>query len=312
MKNEKIFITGGAGYLGRHLVERYYKDNEITIFSRDESKHYYLKKKYPKVRCVVGDIRNFDLLKRSMKGHTIGIFTASMKQIEAVDQNVEEGIDIIIHGAVNSRRAAIENGLKAAAFISTDKSRMPTTLYGAMKFVAGEAFIVNAEQEPTRLSSVIYGNVMNSTGSVIPLIWDSIKNDYPLKLYSKNMTRFMIDIDQAIDCIEVGLQHTGYNVVPMLDSFKVKDLFEIYEKEFGLKWSMGVPRISEKEHEQMISPHEAARVRVHKKKGVHLIHYKDIYNHITLPPTGLSSEHHLLTKKELKAYLEKNNYFKSH
>jgi len=205
IKGEKIFITGGAGYLGWHLVKRFYPDNDITVFSRDESKHYYLKKQFPNVRCIIGDVRNADLLHKSVAGHTIGIFAASLKQIEAVDQNVEEALQVIVHGAINSRKAAIDNGLKAATFISTDKSRCATTLYGAMKFVAGEAFTLNAEAEPCRLTSVIYGNVLNSTGSIIPLIWDSMKKGYPLTLYSEDMTRFMIDIDEAIDCIEYAL-----------------------------------------------------------------------------------------------------------
>ena len=155
LSNENIFITGGAGYLGTALVSRYIEHNEVTVFSRDEAKHYYLKKRFPKVKCIIGDIRNEALLTRSMKGHTIGIFTASLKQIEAIDQNVEEGLEIIVHGAFNSRRAALVNDLHAATFISTDKSRAPTTLYGAMKFVGGEAFILNAERERTKLSSVI-------------------------------------------------------------------------------------------------------------------------------------------------------------
>jgi UDP-glucose 4-epimerase len=216
IKNEKIFITGGAGYLGQHIVKRYYNHNEITIFSRDEAKHYYLKKKYPKVNCIIGDIRNYELLNESMKGHTIGIFAASLKQIEAVDQNVEESIEVIVRGAINSRKAAIRNNLKSAAFISSDKSRSATTLYGAMKFVAGEAFIVNAEKERTKLSAVIYGNVLNSTGSIIPLIWDSIEHKYALSLYGEEMTRFWIDIDAALDSIELALEHSGYNIVPNL------------------------------------------------------------------------------------------------
>ena len=195
LNDEKIFITGGAGYLGSNLVKRYYNNNEITIFSRDEAKHYYLKKHFPKIKCVIGDIRNYDLLKKASMGHTIGIFAASLKQIEAVDQNIEESLQVIVHGAFNSKRVAIENGFKAATFISTDKSRGATTIYGAMKYVAGEAFIANSEETSTRLTSVIYGNVLNSTGSIIPLIWDSIKNGYELTLYGEEMTRFMTGID---------------------------------------------------------------------------------------------------------------------
>ena len=95
MTDKKIFITGGAGYLGSNLVARYIKDNDVTVYSRDEAKHYYLKKRFPKVNCIVGDIRNFDLMKRSALKHDIGIFAASLKQIGAVDQNVEESAKII-------------------------------------------------------------------------------------------------------------------------------------------------------------------------------------------------------------------------
>ena len=118
-------------------------------------KHYYLKKRFPEVNCVVGDIRNFDLMKRAAAGHDIGIFAASLKQIGAVDQNVEESAKIIIDGAINSRRVAEEVGMQAACFISSDKSRAATTIYGAMKFVAGESFIVNSGRSNVRLSSAL-------------------------------------------------------------------------------------------------------------------------------------------------------------
>jgi UDP-glucose 4-epimerase len=223
---------------------------------------------------------------------------------------VEESNEIIIIGALNSRHAAIANNLKSAAFISTDKSRAPTTLYGAMKFVAGEAFILNAEEEKTKLSSVIYGNVLNSTGSIIPLIWDSIKKGYALKLYGDEMTRFMIHIDEAVDCIEYALETTGHNIIPNLKSLKVKDLFEIYSDKFGLKWELGQPRISEKIHEQMIAPQEIDRVFFDEKRGMYLMHYKNIHGDSGLPAVGLSSENCLVSKEELKELLEKYNYFK--
>lgn len=311
LKNEKVFITGGAGYLGKNLIKHLYADNEITIYSRDEAKHYFIKKQFPKIRCIVGDVRNFDLLNRSMKGHTVAICAASLKQIEAVDENVEEGLQVIVHGAINSRRAAVENNLKSATFISSDKSRCATTLYGAMKFVAGEAFIVDAEKEACKLTSVVYGNVLNSTGSIIPLIWNSIQNNYELTLYSEDMTRFMIDIDEAIKCIEFALENTGHNIVPDLKSFKVKDLFEIYAEDFGLKWKKGAPRISEKIHEQMISPYEKDRAKYVTEQNMYLLHYKQIYNENRLTAAGLSSEDCVVSKEDLRTILKENNYFKA-
>ncbi len=308
MKGEKIFITGGAGYLGKKLIERYYNDNEITIYSRDEAKHYYLKKQFPNVNCVIGDVRNFDLLKRASAGHTIGIFAASLKQIGAVDQNVEESVRVIVDGAVNSRRAAEENNFKAACFISSDKSRAATTLYGAMKFVAGEAFIVNAERSNVKLSTAIYGNVLNSTGSIIPLMWDAIKNNYPLTLYSPEMTRFMIHADQAIDLIEAGLEVSGYNVIPDIKAFKVQDLFELYAEKFGLKYKLGTPRISEKLHEMMISREEAPRSFFNTGNNTYYMHYSNLSNQ-SIDWEEFTSDKVVVSKKDLELILSKYQYF---
>lgn len=310
MKGERIFITGGAGFLGKHLIKRYYADNEITVYSRDEAKHYFIQKQFPRVRCVIGNVQNYRRMHEAAQGHTVGIFAASLKQIEAVDQNVEEAIDTIIIGAVNSRRVALEHGFKTATFISTDKSRAATTLYGAMKFVGGELFIIDAEREGTLLSSVIYGNVFNSTGSIIPLMWDAIEKKYPLTLYGTEMTRFMIPAEQAVDCVEYALSRTGISVVPALKSMRIADLFEIYKERFGLEYTVGAPRISEKLHEQMIASAEADRVMFDETAGMYHIHYKDISGTVKLPPEGYSSELHLLTKQELEELLSKYDYFK--
>jgi len=309
IKDKNIFITGGAGFLGKALIKKYYDNNNITIYSRDEAKHYYLKKRFPNINCIIGDIRNFDLLKQSSKNHDIGIFAASLKQIEAVDQNVSEGVKIIVNGAINSRRIAEENNFEAACFISSDKSRSATTLYGAMKFVAGESFIVNAEKSNVRLSTAIYGNVLNSTGSIIPLIWDAIKNKYELTLYSPSMTRFMIDIHDATKLIEYGLETSGYNVVPNLKSFLIKDLFEIYSELFGLKYKIGTPRISEKLHEIMISKEEVNRTYFDADKNTYYMHYKNQYNK-NLGFEEFSSDLVLVDKETLNNILKKYNYFK--
>ena len=307
MKNKKIFITGGAGYLGRSLIKRYYDNNEITIYSRDEAKHYYLMKQYPKLKCVIGDVADYESLRRASIDHDIGIFAASLKQIETVDQNVEVSINTIINGAVNSRRAAEENNFEAACFISSDKSRAATTLYGSMKFVGGELFIVNAEKSNVKLSTAIYGNVLNSTGSIIPLMWDAIHNNYKLKLYSQEMTRFMIDTDTAIDLIEKALTVSGYNLIPDIPSFKVSDLFEIFAENFGLQYDIGVPRISEKLHEMMFSAEEAPRISIYDNS--YAMHYKEVSKQ-KLPFNEFTSDKVVVSKEQLNAILKKYNYFK--
>jgi UDP-glucose 4-epimerase len=307
MENKKIFITGGAGYLGKNIIEKYYDKNEITIYSRDEAKHYFLKKQYPKIKCIVGDIRNYDLLKRASSKSDIGIFAASLKQISSVDENYEEGVNVIINGGLNSRRVAEENNMEAACFISSDKSRAATTLYGSMKYVAGESFIVNSEESNTRLSTAIYGNVMNSTGSIIPLIWDSIKNKRTLVLYSEEMTRFLIEIEDAITLIEESLKVNGFNLIPNLKSFLIKDLFDIYKENFGLQYTIGEPRVSEKLHEMMISKEETPRTFFDKEKNLYFMHYKNIYN------SGVkefTSNNVMISKDELHKYLMNKNFYR--
>lgn len=309
LKNEKIFITGGAGSLGKSLVKRFYDNNEVTVFSRDENKHYFLKKQFPNIRCIVGDIRNYELLEESMKGHTVAIFTASLKQIEAVNQNVSEAVEVIIRGTINSRKAAIKNKLRAATFVSTDKSRNPTTLYGAMKLVAGEAFIMDAEKETTKLSTVVFGNLLDSAGSVLPLIWDSIQNNYTLKLFGEDMTRFMMDMDEAAEYIEYALEHNGYNIIPNLKAFKVKDLFDIYTDKFGLKWELGTPRLSEKTHEHLFAEHEISRAKYDKEKNVFLVHHKEVFNILSIDDVNFSSEK-AMSKNDFNLFLISRNYYK--
>jgi UDP-glucose 4-epimerase len=306
----KLFITGGAGFLGKEIVKEYYNKADITVYSRDEAKHYFLKKQFPKIKCIIGDVADFDHMNRAAKGHDHGVFAASLKQIEAVDQNVNIAIRTIINGSTNSRRVAEENNFKAACFISSDKSRAATTLYGAMKFIGGEAFIVNAEESNVNLTTAIYGNVLNSTGSIIPLILDSIENKYELKLYSNDMTRFMIDVEEAIELIKSSFNHTGYNIIPNISSFKISDLFEIYKEEFGLKYSIGKPRISEKIHEIMIAKEEVPRTYLDKKTNLYMMHYQDVHNDSNINFNEFSSKDVVVSKTELYEKLKSNNFFK--
>lgn len=311
MINKRILITGGAGFLGTHLIKQYHSTNEITVYSRDEAKHYYLKKEYPNVNFIVGDIRNYDLLKRASVNHEVGIFAASLKQIEACYDNYEEANEVIVKGAFNSRRVAEENKFESACFISSDKSRAATTIYGAMKYVAGESFIANAHKSSVKLSSVIYGNVANSTGSIIPLIWNSIKSNRKLDLYSTEMTRFIIDTDQAIDIIEKSLIYSGYNILPVAKSFKILDLFQLFEEQFGLVYEVKSPRSGEKIHEIMASNEEVRRIELIEESQIYLMHPIIESKQINFPNQEYSSKDCCMTKQELYEYLLTKRFYQS-
>lgn len=309
MKDKKIFITGGAGYLGSHLIDRYYDSNDITVFSRDEAKHYYLSKKYPKVNFIIGDVCNQPHLIRSCAGHDVGIFAASLKQIDVCSKNIEESVRTIIQGSINSKIAAIDNNFESACFISTDKSRSATTVYGAMKYVAGELFVLNNEKVKTRCTTALYGNVMNSTGSLIPLIRNALQNDICLTLYSEDMTRFMISVEGAMDIVDTCLDLRDLTVVPNLKSFLVKDIFEIYKKEFGLKYTMGKPRINEKIHEIMASEEEIPRMRYLKDRDCYVMDPHSVYSEVSFEGVEYSSRDTALSKEELYKYLRSVNFY---
>ena len=309
IKNKRIIITGGAGFLGKTCISKWYDDNEIVVYSRDEAKHYFLKKKYPRIRTIVGDIRDENSLKKAARSCDLGVFAASLKQIEACDENPVEAVKTILIGAINSREAAESAGMQSAVFISSDKSRAATTLYGSLKFSAGECFILNATNGP-KLTSAIYGNVLNSTGSIIPLIWEKIRTKSPLTLYSPEMTRFIISAGDAVSLIEKSFDKTGVSVIPRLDSCSVLDLFEVYSSKFGLQYEIGEPRVGEKIHEIMASSEEARRLTYSEKEGMYILHPQKIFDEVSFSSGEYSSKDFMINRDSLEKLLEEHDYFK--
>ena len=124
------------------------------------------------------------------------------------------------------------------------------------------------------------------------------------------MTRFMLDVDEAVDVIEKSFRHSGYNIIPNIRSFKVKDLFEIFSKEFGMKYKIGKPRISEKLHEIMIANEEVPRTSFNSNDNIYLMHYKNIVLDNKIEFNEFSSRDYVVSKSKLYEILKKNNFFR--
>ncbi len=234
--NKSILITGGAGFLGRALTREIlkYDPAKIVIFSRDEVKHFnFLEElKDRRVVGVLGDVRQYDSLKSAMKGIDIVIHAAALKRIDMIEHNVVEVIRTNVIGSYNVIRAAEEAGVRYALLVSTDKSCSPVNAYGASKFLA-EKIVAHfcAKDSPTRLLAVRYGNVLESTGSIIPFFCNKIKENKPIPLTDSAMTRFLINKDQAVELIFKALLfgQGGEIFVPRLPSAKIIDLIAVLQ-----------------------------------------------------------------------------------
>ena len=159
-------------------------------------------------------------------------------------------------------------------------------------------------------SRPIYGNVMGSTGSIIPLIWNFIKKGSVLELYGSSMTRFLIDVHEAIDLILKSVNYENCNIIPIAKSFRVKELFDIYKHEFGLSYIETEPRTGEKIHEIMASNEEIRRMELVKEDNIYLLCPKKDIGTVDFADGEYSSRNCCLSKDELYEYLKCRNFFK--
>lgn len=319
LTGKTILITGGAGFLGRALVKKLHKDNKIIVYSRDEAKHYYLSKEFPNIECVIGDVSNEYRLEEVAGDFNVdtGIFCASLKQIESCEKNPTEAANTILYGAINSRKVAKKLNFESACFLSTDKSCEPTVYYGMLKAAAETQFVRKEKtKNKTKFSSCRYGNVVGSTGSQYPLMHQALKKDYELTLFSEEMTRFFITIDEAVDLVQVSLNHHNKVIIPKLRSYRIKDSFDLFQEKFGLKYKVGKPRANEKLHEVMIGREEVPRtlymggINSFKDSMEYYTISPEVQNDkINLPNNEFSSRDVCISKEELKEFLEKHNWF---
>jgi len=266
MKSKKILIFGGAGALGRTLIKRYYNDNEVVIFSRDEHKHYHLLKEYPKVKSIIGDIKDKDSIKNALlkEKPNIVINAAALKHVPVCEDNPYESVKTNIIGHQNVIECVSLCQIETLIFVSTDKACKPINVYGMCKAISEQLYISFAKQQKeTKVVIVRYGNVLESTGSVIPYFKDLLEDSKTktLPITDCDMTRFLLTLEQATDLIHWAYEYSdshGKIAVPKVKSLKVTDianvLIDSYDVDVSLK-EIGI-RPGEKLHEEMVSSEE--------------------------------------------------------
>jgi UDP-N-acetylglucosamine 4,6-dehydratase len=265
--NKNILITGGTGSFGNEFVShllKNYKCNKIIIFSRDELKQHDMKIKlsrFKNLRFLIGDIRDLDRLKFAFRDVDYVVHAAALKQVPIAEYNPLEFIKTNIMGSSNIVTAALDNKVKKVIALSTDKAVNPMNLYGATKLCAEKIFIdANAitGKNSTKFSIVRYGNVLNSRGSVIPLILKvKSENKKEVPLTDERMTRFFISLSEAVKFVvrSFNLMDKGEIFVPKMHSVFIKDLIKSIHPTCKFK-IIGI-RPGEKIDELLISENES-------------------------------------------------------
>ena len=179
LNNKTILITGGTGSFGKcftKYVLKNYNPKKIIIYSRDEFKQWMMASEFEeykdKLRFFIGDVRDYERMKRAFEGVNYVIHAAAMKQVPACEYNPNEAIKTNVVGAQNVIDASLNTGVKKVVALSTDKAVNPVNLYGGTKLVSDKLFIAaNAYcgERELSFSIVRYGNVAGSRGSIIPL-----------------------------------------------------------------------------------------------------------------------------------------------
>ncbi len=268
INNKTILITGGTGSFGRAMVQKLltnYSPQSIRVFSRDELKQHEMRiafKNDPRLRFLIGDVRDLSRLNRALEGVDIVFHAAAMKQVPACEYNPIEAIRTNVDGAINVIEACLNNNVQKVVALSTDKAASPVNLYGATKLCSDKLFIQAnnyAGHRPVRFSVVRYGNVMGSRGSVIPVFREQLQKSKKLTITDERMTRFWITLDQATDLVLTSLElmRGGEIFVPKIPSMKVTELAYAMEPEAELEF-IGI-RPGEKIHEALITPEEGMR-----------------------------------------------------
>ena len=320
IQNSKILIIGGTGSLGTELTKCYMPaehNNEIYLYSRDECKHWSLAIDYghPKnVNFIIGNISNRDKIRQTLLRHNfdIIILAAALKHIDKCEHETNECLNTNLLGTKYVLDEIEDNiklltKLKGVCFVSTDKACSPVNIYGMTK-AASECLMIEKSKyiKCVKFVCVRYGNVLNSRGSIIPMLHKmGANNDIThFKLTDERMTRFVMTLQQSVGLINHALVHgeSGDIVIPKLISCRIKDLMEIFSEIYNKPIVMDKLRVGEKMLESLINETQSMRIA----------NGPDGYMYIRAPYTNYSngeeacdynSKINPLSKTELANYL---------
>ena len=269
-EGKTILITGGTGSLGQALTKRLLESNvtAIRIFSRNEFKQIEMESKFDddRIRFFLGDVREPDRISRAIEDVDIAFHTAALKHVPKIEYNPFEAIKTNVIGSQNVIDACLKEDVEKVIAIGTDKAVSPLNTYGATKALMEKLFVSasnysNPQKHHTKFITVRYGNVLGSSGSVIPKFIEQIKSKQKVSITDPNMTRFSITMDEALDFILKATEFgKGSEIfLPKLKAYSIKDVKDVLsqqledtgEKIIGIRWG-------EKVHETLIN-HEEMR-----------------------------------------------------
>ena len=267
-KGKKILITGGTGSLGQALTKRLLSMDvdTVRIFSRNESKQIEMENKFNdrRLRFLVGDVRDLERLKRAVEEVDVVFHAAALKHVPKIEYNPFEAIKTNIMGSQNVIDACLEEGVEKAVCIGTDKAVSPLNTYGATKLLMEKLFVtanhyLDPKKHDTKFISVRYGNVLGSSGSVVPKFIEQINENQKITITDPKMTRFSITMDEALDFIlesaEIGLGSEVF--VPKIRAYSIVDVKDALIELLGKTEEevVGI-RPGEKLHEVLINSYE--------------------------------------------------------
>ena len=232
LKTASIFVTGGAGTLGRAIAKRRKEEGwtgRFTVYSTDEHKHALMRRTYPDVQYVQGDIRNPETLYNAMVGHDICIHAAAVKVIPASEYWSIDTFDVDVNGSLNVFACAARANVEHVLSISTDKACHPANAYGASKMMMEKAAQEYARvlEIETEYHLVRYGNVIESTGSVVEAWRKAVANGEAIRITDPEMTRFWLSPSQAVQYVIDAFEfESGQIYIPWMPALSIGKLAE--------------------------------------------------------------------------------------